>query len=319
MFAYSDTPAILSDPDPNSVNLGVKFLATEGGAITGLKYYKGAGDTGTHVGSLWTSTGTLLASATFTNESASGWQYVTFDNPVSISAGTTYVASYHSNGHYTATGDYFTSAYTNGVVGDARSRGRRLRLWGQRPVPDHHLERELLGRRAVRSVRSTHRGQRQWFHDHKRHGASNPGATLLRNDTDPNGDPLSVVAVGSQLGGTVSLASNAVTFTPTPGYIGAASFTYQITDGTHTSVPATVELTVLPAPTTAQLFAYTDAPANLSDPDPTQRQSRREVRFLAVGLGYRSQVLQGNWRYGDPRRIVVDQRRDIARQRNFHE
>ena len=121
LFDFSATPAILADPDPNSISLGVKFLATEGGAITGLKYYKGAGDTGTHVGSLWTSAGTLLASATFTNESASGWQYVTFDNPVSISAGTTYVASYHSNGHYTATSDYFTSAI-------------RMGRW-QRPVP----------------------------------------------------------------------------------------------------------------------------------------------------------------------------------------
>ena len=116
LFDFSATPEILADPDPNSISLGVKFLATEGGAITGLKYYKGAGDTGTHVGSLWTSTGTLLASATFTNEFASGWQYVSFDNPVSISAGTTYVASYRSNDHYTATVDYFTSAHTNGPL-----------------------------------------------------------------------------------------------------------------------------------------------------------------------------------------------------------
>ena len=40
--------------------------------------------------------GTLLASATFTNESASGWQQVNFSNPVPITAGTTYVASYHT-------------------------------------------------------------------------------------------------------------------------------------------------------------------------------------------------------------------------------
>ena len=168
LFAYSDTPAILSDPDSNSVNLGVKFLATEAGAITGLKYYKGAGDTGTHVGSLWTSTGTLLASATFTNESASGWQYVTFANPVTITAGTTYVASYHSNGHYAATGNYFTSTYTNGSLATPGPGGRRLHLWGRQPVPDHHLERELLGRCPVRSVRRSGRGQRQWLHDHSR-------------------------------------------------------------------------------------------------------------------------------------------------------
>ena len=140
-----------------------------------------------------------------------------------------------------------------------------------------------------------------------------------RNDTDPNGDPLSVVAVGSQLGGTVSLASNTVTFTPTPGYIGAASFTYQVTDGAHTSVPATVELTVLPPPTTAQLFAYTDAPANLSDPDPNG--VNLGVKFdssqsgLVTGLKYYKGIGDTGTHVGS----LWSQRRDIARQRNFHE
>ena len=73
LFNYSDTPAIFADPDPNSINLGVKFLASEGGAITGLKYYKGAGDNGTHVGSLWSSTGTLsLAQPSRTSPPAAG-------------------------------------------------------------------------------------------------------------------------------------------------------------------------------------------------------------------------------------------------------
>ena len=63
---------------------------------------------GTHVGHLWTSTGTLLATATFTGETASGWQQVNFATPVAITANTTYVASYHApNGHYSATDDYF--------------------------------------------------------------------------------------------------------------------------------------------------------------------------------------------------------------------
>ena len=109
LFAYTDAPANLSDPDTTSVNLGVKFNSSQSGLVTGLKYYKGIGDTGTHVGSLWTSDGTLLASATFTNETASGWQYVTFANPVAITAGTTYVASYSSNGHYASTGNFFTT------------------------------------------------------------------------------------------------------------------------------------------------------------------------------------------------------------------
>ena len=86
------------------------------GAIWGVKYYKGDGDTGTDVGSLWTSDGTLLASATFSDETSTGWQTVLFSDPVSITAGTTYVVSYHSNGHYASTSNYFTTDYTNGPL-----------------------------------------------------------------------------------------------------------------------------------------------------------------------------------------------------------
>ena len=274
LFDFSATPEILADPDPNSISLGVKFLATEGGAITGLKYYKGAGDAGTHVGSLWTSAGIPLASATFTDEFASGWQYVTFENPVAISAGTTYVASYHSNGHYTATVDYFTSAHTNGPLATPGPAAGVYAYGASDVFPTTTSTANYWV-----DVLFAPSGAPVAVNDHDNSFTTPQGtaweisaATLLANDTDPNHDPLSVVAVGPQLGGTVDLdlPSNAVTFTPTPGYIGAASFTYQISDGIHTSVPAIVELTVLPALTTAQLFAYTDAPANPSDPDPAQ-------------------------------------------------
>ena len=116
LFSSSDTPAALSSLDASEVNLGVRFEASTVGAIWGVKYYKGDGDTGTHVGSLWTSDGTLLASATFTNETSTGWQSVLFSEPVSITAGTTFVASYHSNGHYAYTSNYFTTAHTDGLL-----------------------------------------------------------------------------------------------------------------------------------------------------------------------------------------------------------
>ena len=50
-------------------------------------------NTGTHVGNLWTTSGTLLATGTFSGETASGWQQLNFTTPVDITAGTTYVAS----------------------------------------------------------------------------------------------------------------------------------------------------------------------------------------------------------------------------------
>ncbi len=108
------TPSMIDSGDGNSVELGVKFTAEKAGSITGIRFYKAATNTGTHIGSLWSSTGTLLASATFTNESASGWQQVTFSKAASITAGTTYVAGYFApNGHYSATPAGFGSAGTS--------------------------------------------------------------------------------------------------------------------------------------------------------------------------------------------------------------
>jgi hypothetical protein len=77
-----------------SVELGVKVSASTSGSVTGVRFWKDSINTGTHIGSLWGSTGQLLASATFANETASGWQEVLFSQPVQITAGTTYVASY---------------------------------------------------------------------------------------------------------------------------------------------------------------------------------------------------------------------------------
>ena len=100
------------------MNLGVKFRAEIAGYVTGIRFYKGPQNLGTHVGSLWSSTGTLLASATFTNETASGWQQVNFAAPVPIQANTVYVASYLApQGRYSGDNDYFAnSAVTRGVL-----------------------------------------------------------------------------------------------------------------------------------------------------------------------------------------------------------
>ena len=93
------------------MELGVKFRVDLNGFITGIRFYKGATNTGTHVGNLWTSAGQPLATATFANETATGWQQVTFPNPVAVTANTIYVASYHTNtGNYAANNSYFANS-----------------------------------------------------------------------------------------------------------------------------------------------------------------------------------------------------------------
>jgi hypothetical protein len=85
-----------------AVEVGVKFRPNVAGEVSGIRFYKQTGNTGTHTGSLWSSDGTLLASATFTNETSSGWQQVNFSSPVVITPGVTYIASYFAPNGNTA-------------------------------------------------------------------------------------------------------------------------------------------------------------------------------------------------------------------------
>jgi hypothetical protein len=107
------TPTTIDSGDGHSVELGVKFTSEVPGSVTGIRFYKATTNVGTHIGSLWTTTGTLLASATFTKETASGWQQVNFATPVAIAANTTYIAAYLApDGHYSDS----VSAFTAGGV-----------------------------------------------------------------------------------------------------------------------------------------------------------------------------------------------------------
>jgi hypothetical protein len=108
------------------VEVGVKFRSDVAGTVSGIRFYKAAANTGTHVGNLWATNGTRLATATFTNETASGWQQVKFA-PVTIASNTVYVVSYHAvSGHYSEDDNFFASkgvdnpplhALANGVSG----------------------------------------------------------------------------------------------------------------------------------------------------------------------------------------------------------
>ena len=116
LFTASNTPAQTNLNDGSPIEVGVKFTSSTAGQITALKFYRSAGDTGSDLVDLWSSTGTKLASATFSNTAASGWQTVTLATPVSITANTTYVASYHTTGEYVATNNFFTSAISSGSL-----------------------------------------------------------------------------------------------------------------------------------------------------------------------------------------------------------
>ena len=110
LWPSTAVPGVVDSGPDSAVELGVKFRSDVNGKIAGIRFYKAAANTGTHVGNLWSSTGTKLATATFSGETRSGWQQVNFSTPVAITSNTVYVASYHpQGGHYSCDQNYFSS------------------------------------------------------------------------------------------------------------------------------------------------------------------------------------------------------------------
>lgn len=93
--------------DFGSVELGVKFTTSAPVAIRGIRVYRV--DSGALTGTLWKADGTKLASGTFSGSAVNAWQDLTFDAPVDIIPGQTYVASYFApNSDYAFDWFYFT-------------------------------------------------------------------------------------------------------------------------------------------------------------------------------------------------------------------
>src|SRR5262249_1960426 len=86
LWISTTRPAVAPDNDPNGIEVGVRFKSDSAGYIKGIRFYKGSSNVGPHTGKLWTTAGTLLASAAFSGETASGWQEMRFATPVAIAA-----------------------------------------------------------------------------------------------------------------------------------------------------------------------------------------------------------------------------------------
>ncbi len=87
------------------------FKSSVAGSVTGIRFYKGITNLGTHTGSLWTMSGVRLTKVTFTNETLSGWQTATLPIPIALTADTNYIVSYNAPlGRYSYTENFFTKA-----------------------------------------------------------------------------------------------------------------------------------------------------------------------------------------------------------------
>lgn len=105
-------PTVLAENDTEAVELGLKFSSSVDGIVEEIRFFKGSSqNTGPHTGSLWTSSGRLLAQTMFTNETATGWQTSKLPTAVPIVAGRTYVVSYHApGGKYSTDSSFFTGS-----------------------------------------------------------------------------------------------------------------------------------------------------------------------------------------------------------------
>ena len=156
IWPSSAVPANQVENDPNAVELGVKFRADVNGYVTGVRFWKGAANNGTHTGNLWTDArerswppprsparapraGSRSASRT----------------PVAVTAGTTYVASYHTtSGNYAGDNGAFASAGVDNAplhaLRDGLDGANGVYAYGAQrlPGPDLAVD-QLLGRRGV--------------------------------------------------------------------------------------------------------------------------------------------------------------------------
>jgi hypothetical protein len=67
---------------------------------------------------------------------------------------------------------------------------------------------------------------------------------VLANDTDPNGDVLSIASFNQGDNGAVTQVGNELVYTPVAGFTGADSFTYTVTDPAGNGTEATAIITV---------------------------------------------------------------------------
>src|SRR5579883_1860254 len=110
----NQTPSNPNATDGTSYELGMKFKSAKGGQITAIRYWKAASETGSHTGKIWSATGDVLASVTFSNETASGWQQQALSAPLSILANTTYVVSVNVNSYFAVTSNQLATSIANG-------------------------------------------------------------------------------------------------------------------------------------------------------------------------------------------------------------
>jgi len=203
----SQTPASGNASDGVAYELGMKFQAAAPGQISAIRYWKASSETGTHTGRIWSATGTLLASATFSGETISGWQSAALSSPLAIQANTTYVVSVNANAYYAATAGGLASAVVNGNLSSVADGANGL--FGTRGVFPTGSYQNTNYFRDVSFAATSQTVKMSGDNQVGAPGTALPGP-LVAEVLDPNGNPVSGVTMTFTVtggGGSVSPAS----------------------------------------------------------------------------------------------------------------
>ena len=96
----TQTPAIGETSDQQPYELGIRLIPAVNGQITGIRFWNTPDEPNGHVGHIWSDTGALLSTVTFTAEGGAGWHTAYLTKPLNVIAGQTYTASVNINTYY---------------------------------------------------------------------------------------------------------------------------------------------------------------------------------------------------------------------------
>lgn len=110
----NDVPQTTASGAGSTWEQGVEFSSSLAGKITHIKFWKAPGEpSGNHVGRIWTASGGLLRTASFINETSSGWQTAEVSPSLSISANTRYKVTYNIHSVVAKTFNVFANGPLN--------------------------------------------------------------------------------------------------------------------------------------------------------------------------------------------------------------
>lgn len=123
LFSHTSDPTGYSTESTSDFNAAVILQSSQTGVIEDICFFKIASMTGTHIGTIYNSSGTVLGQVTFSGETASGWQCQAFATPINFLKNTYYKASVYFPAYWIRSLNFFTNGYTNTAFGGYLSTG----------------------------------------------------------------------------------------------------------------------------------------------------------------------------------------------------